>query len=70
MKRSIWRRMDGTSIEFCTFSFEHCTKISGQVIGNLGGMLGKVDYEVECASDGTTKSVSVQMNSLHDDFLA
>lgn len=69
MKRIIWRRIDGTSIEYCTFSFEQSTKVSGRVIGNLGGVLGKVDYEIECALDGTTKSVSVQIDSLNDDFL-
>jgi uncharacterized protein len=69
IKRIIWRRIDGTSIEFCTFRFEHGTKISGRMIGDFGGMLSKVDYEIECATGGTTKSVSVSINSLHDDFV-
>jgi hypothetical protein len=39
------------------------------VIGVLGGVLEKVDYEIVCASDGITKSVSIQISGLHDDFL-
>lgn len=64
MKRILWRRLDGSTMEYCTFKLSKPIMISGQVIGNLGGTVGKVEYEVSCSSDGSTKSVSAQVNTL------
>ncbi|GLG02287.1 hypothetical protein Alches_23280 [Alicyclobacillus hesperidum subsp. aegles] len=40
------------------------------MIGDLGGIFGKVGYEVECAAYGTTNFVCVQMNGLNEDLFA
>lgn len=64
MKRILWQRIDGSTMEYCTFKFHKATTISGAVVGDLGEIVGKVEYEVSCSSDGSTKSVSVQVTSL------
>lgn len=63
MGNILWRRTDGSTMEYCKFQFGSATIISGQVIGDLGGALGNVEYDVFCQPDGSTESVSVQMNT-------
>ena len=69
MKRILWRRLDNSTMEYCTFQLRETTMISGQVIGDLSGTFGKVEYVVSCLSDGSTKSVSVHVNTLTKEVL-
>ncbi len=52
------------SLEYCTFQLTGETKVCGQVIGDMSGTLGRVNYEVRCAQDGSTQGVAVQFSTL------
>lgn len=46
MNRILWRRTDGSTLDYCMFEFQEVTLISGEVIGDLAGMPGKVEFKV------------------------
>ncbi|WP_246072909.1 putative glycolipid-binding domain-containing protein [Paenibacillus dokdonensis] len=55
----IWKRVDGTGMEYCTHTFGERTRIEGKVIRSLKEEVSFVEYNVICDELGNTESVMI-----------
>ncbi|WP_053957959.1 putative glycolipid-binding domain-containing protein [Sulfobacillus thermosulfidooxidans] len=67
MTHIFWRHTQGQSLEYCRFTFEPHTTISGTIIGDLQGLRGALTYTVQCRPDGSTHWVQFRILSERED---